>query len=79
MFSKTRRIACIQTALQELATVLRLGPARVAKVQSCEEGNSASETLTHQFARLYNFPLKAYAGQCDTCDKHLPKFVMRYI
>ncbi len=29
------------------------------------------------FAHFYNFFKGAW--QCDTCDKHLPKFVMRYI
>ncbi len=65
-FLKHARMACIQTALHELAA-----PAFKAR------GNSALKHCFSSFSHFYNF-LKG-VWQCDTSEKHLPKFVMRYI
>ncbi len=62
-FLKHARMACIQTALHELA-------APGFKVQG-------AETLTHHLLIFIIFFKGVW--QCDTCDKHLPKFVTRYI
>ncbi len=64
-FLKHARMACIQTAPHELT-------APGFKVQSARK--FCAETLTHHLIILLYFFKGVW--QCDTCDKHLPKFIM---